>query len=320
MAWLGTANRVPPIGGCPGGNLAAAASRRVGTEFKAARTLTKIAGGGPRIVRNSLKDRVCCVVLTTAHALRYIEEVVITFLGTKGGTGTTTMAVNCATALRRLSNRSTLLVEVKSGPGDLAVFLALRPRHSLLDVVDHNAWTDRGRATRYVTEHESGLHVLPAADSFGRPDSADAEAIEHTVSCFADAYDFVVVDAGSMLTAPVVTTVCLSDIVMLVANPDVPCLRNVRRLSDALRVAGVLPERVRILLNRASNHGVMPVAEIEKVLDRSIDFQVGSDYRTVAAAFNTGVPIASLRSTPLHQQVDAIARSFIGTQPMPSFA
>jgi pilus assembly protein CpaE len=246
--------------------------------------------------------------------------VVITFLGTKGGTGTTTMAVNCATAVHRLSKRSTLLVEVKSGPGDLGVFLGLRPRHSLLDLLDQNAWTDRARAGRYVTEHESGVHVLPAADAFGRPDSADAEAVEHTMHGLARAYDFVVVDAGSVLAAPVVATVCLSDVVMLVANPDVPCLRNVRRLSDALRVAGVLPERLRILLNRASNHGVMPVAEIEKVLDRSIDFLVGSDYRTVAAAFNTGVPIASLRTTGLHQQVDAIARSLIGTQPMPSLA
>jgi hypothetical protein len=69
---------------------------------------------------------------------------------------------------------------------------------------------------------------------------------------------------------------------------------------------------MRILLNRASQHGVMPVSQIEKVLARAIDFQVGSDYRTVAAALNGGVPIASLRYTELQQQVDSMARTLIG--------
>ena len=245
---------------------------------------------------------------------------IITFLGTKGGTGTTTMAVNCATAVQRLSKRSTVLAEVKTSPGDLAVFLDLRPRHSLVDLIDHGAWIDPARAAQYLTEHGSGVHVLAAAEAFGRPDATDAEAVEKTVGCFADAYDFVVIDAGSTLTIPVATTASISDVVILVANPDVPCLRNVRRLSDALRVAGVLPERLRILLNRASDHGVMPVAQIEPVLGRPIDFQVGSDYRTVAAALNTGVPIASLRQSGLHQQVDAMARSFIGSLPSVTLA
>lgn len=257
-------------------------------------------------------------MLTTAHTLRDIAAVIITFLGTKGGTGTTTMAVNCATALYRLSRRSTLLVEVKTGPGDLTVFLALRPRYSLLDFIDHGAWNERVRAAQYVTAHQSGVHVLSAADAFGRPDGADADALERTIACLNATYDFVVIDAGSMLTSSAITTVGMSDVVMLVANPDVPCLRNVRRLSDALRVAGVLPERMRILLNRASDHGVMPVAQIEKVLDRAIDFQVGSDYRTVAAALNTGVPIGSLKPSGLQQQVEAIARSLMGPTPVPA--
>ena len=245
-----------------------------------------------------------CVAATVA--------VIISFLGTKGGTGTTTMALNCATAIQRLSRRQTLLMETKVGPGDLAVFLALRPRYSLIDLIDDNAWRDPVRAGHYLTLHESGVHVLPTTDAFGRPDVNDAEAVDHTVACFAASHEFVVVDAGSMLTSPAVTALAMSDVVTLVANPDVPCLRNVRRLSDALRVAGIVPERMRILLNRSSDHGVMPVAQIEKVLGRSIDFQVGSDYRTVAAALNAGAPIASVRPSELHQQLDAMARAFIG--------
>jgi pilus assembly protein CpaE len=252
------------------------------------------------------------LVLTMAHGLPHRLAVIITFLGTKGGTGTTTMAVNCATTIHRFAKRRTVMVEVKPGPGDLAMFLGLRPRYSLVDLIDQGGWTEPGGAGRFVTEHESGLHALVAPETHGRPNSADASALERAIGCMATAYPFVVIDAGSTLTPPAVTVLTMSDVVLLVANPDVPCLRNVRRLSDALRVAGVVPERLRIVLNRASEHGVMPVSEIEKVLDRGIDFQVSSDYRTVALALNAGVPIASLRQTGLQQQLDSMARTLIG--------
>ena len=58
-----------------------------------------------------------------AHALRQPGRMIVTFLGTKGGTGTTTLAVNAAADIRRQTNRSTLLVDLTTGCGDVAVFL-----------------------------------------------------------------------------------------------------------------------------------------------------------------------------------------------------
>jgi pilus assembly protein CpaE len=238
---------------------------------------------------------------------------IVTFLGTKGGTGTTMMAVNCAADIRRISNRATLIADVKPGPGDVSVFLGLRPRYSIVEMIDQVGWSDCALATRFVAEHDCGLHVLASCESFGRPNSRDAEGIEQTLRCFSTMYDFVVVDAGSTLTTSTIAALTMSDLVLLVANPDVPCLRNLQRLNDALRLAGVAPERVRIVLNRTSESGALPVPQIEKVLSRQIDFQVPSDYRTVTAAVNTGVPISSLRGSDLHTHIESMARTLIGT-------
>lgn len=237
---------------------------------------------------------------------------IITFLGTKGGTGTTTMTVNSAADIHRLSGRRTIVVDIKQGPGDVAVFLGLRPRYSIVELIDQMGWSDRALASRFVAEHDSGIHILAASEGFGRPNGKDAEAVDQTLRCLASMYDFVVVDGGSTLTSSTSAALASSDVVMLVANPDVPCLRNLQRLTDALRLARVVPERVRILLNRTSENGVLPVSQIERVLSQSIDFQVPSDYRTVAAAVNTGVPVSCLRPTELHQQLDVLARSLIG--------
>ena len=251
-------------------------------------------------------------VLTTAHPLRYGSAVIITFMGTKGGTGTTTMAVNCAADIHRLSRRSTVIVDAKPGPGDVAVFLGLRPRYSIVELIEQVGWSDRQRASRYITEHESGLHVLAASDSFGRPDGRDVEAIERALACLASLYDYVVVDAGSSLSAPAVSALNAAGLAVLVVNPDLPCLRNLQRLSDAVRLAGVVPERIRVLLNRMSDHGALSPDQIEKVVGRTMDFRIMSDYRTVAAALNSGVPVSRLRPSELQTQLESMARNLIG--------
>lgn len=223
------------------------------------------------------------------------------------------MAVNCAADIRRISDRPTLVADVKQGPGDVSVFLGLRPRYSIVELIDQVGWSDRSLAARFVAEHECGLHVLAASEGFGRPSSRDAEGVEQALRCFSTMYDYIIIDAGSTLTSAAVAALTMSDVVMLVANPDVPCLRNLQRLTDALRLAGVAPEHMRILLNRTSDHGVLPVSQIEQVMSRNIDFRVSSDYRTVAAAVTTGVPVSSLRDTDLHMQIDLVARTLIGS-------
>jgi pilus assembly protein CpaE len=238
---------------------------------------------------------------------------IATFFGTKGGTGTTTLAVNCAADIQLLSGRSTLIVDAKQAPGDVAVFLGLRPRYGLIDLIDQSGWTDPALAAHFLAAHDCGLHVLAAAEAYGRPGSRDAEGVDQALRCLSALYETVIVDAGSALTASAVAALTVSDLVLLVANPDVPCLRNMPRLADALRLAGVLPEQIRIVLNRTSDNGALQRSQIERALGRTIDFQVLSDYRTMAAAMNSGVPVSSVRGGAVPTQIDVIAKGILGS-------
>ena len=59
------------------------------------------------------------------------------FFGAKGGAGTTTIAVNCGVELARLSKRSTVIVDLKPGLGEVALFLGVRPRYSCSTRIDN---------------------------------------------------------------------------------------------------------------------------------------------------------------------------------------
>ncbi|MFA5909998.1 MAG: hypothetical protein WC815_14555 [Vicinamibacterales bacterium] len=238
---------------------------------------------------------------------------IVSYLGTKGGTGTTTLAVNGAADIRRLSRKPTVIVDLKTGPGDVALFLGLRPRHTVLNAIDHLSWLDPGAISKFVIHHECGLHVLAAGDEFGRPASRDVDGVEQMLRCLNALYDFVIVDVGSTLSTCGAMALQLSETVMLVANPDVPCLRNLQRLIDAVKLTGVGGDRLKIVLNRASEFGVLSTGQIERVLGLNIDYSVNSDYRTVASAVNSGVPVSTMRApAELHHQLDAMARALCG--------
>ena len=236
---------------------------------------------------------------------------IVSFLGTKGGTGTTTLAVNCAADIRRLTGRPTVVVDLKNGPGDVALFIGLRPRHSLLNALDNLAWMDPASLSRFVVEHQCGVHVLAAGDEFGRPAPREADAVEHLLRALNKVYDFVILDCGTALIMPTTSAMQLSDDILLVANPDVPCLRNLQRLIDAVKAAGVPGERLQIVLNRASEFGVLSTAQIERVLGLNISFSVNSDYRTVASSVNSGVPVSAQRASEITTQLEIIARAIV---------
>ena len=78
----------------------------------------------------------------------------------------------------------------------------------------------------------------------------------------------------------------------LVANPDVPSVRNAQRLLDRVRQLGACGERVRVLLNRAAEPYPIPPKQIEGALGHPIHHTFPSDYKTVSTALNSGVPLA----------------------------
>ncbi len=236
------------------------------------------------------------------------------FFGAKGGAGTTTMAVNCAVELARLSNQRTLIVDLKPGLGEVGLFLGVRSRYTLVDALDNMNRLDAEFLRELVAKHKSGLEILAGSDNFERPNAADGAALEEILRHLREEYEYVVIDAGSQLNAGVLASLYTADTIGLVANPDVPSIRNAQRLLDRIRQMGAAPERVRLLLNRAAEPFPIPPAQIEAAVGHPIDHMFPSDYKTVSAALNSGVPLALTGSSPLAAQFDSFTRRMLDAE------
>jgi pilus assembly protein CpaE len=235
----------------------------------------------------------------------------LAFFGAKGGAGITTIAVNCGVELARLSKRPTVIVDLKAGLGEITLFLGVRSRYSLLDAMDNLHRLDSEFLRELITKHKSGLEILAGSDHFDRPGPGDSGAIEEVFRLLARQYEYILVDAGSQLNGCSTAALYTADTIYLVANPDVPSVRNAQRLLDRIGQLGACGERVRILLNRAAEPYPIPPAQIESVLGRSIDHMFPSDYKTVSTALNSGVPLALTGNTDIAAQFDSFTRRIL---------
>jgi pilus assembly protein CpaE len=235
----------------------------------------------------------------------------LVFFGAKGGAGTTTMAVNCGVELARLSKRSTVIVDLKAGLGECALFLGVKPRYSVLDAIDNLHRLDREFLKELIVKHKSGLELLAGSDHFDRPAGADGVAIEDLCRLLAREYEYIVMDAGSQINACTSAALYAADQMFLVANPDVPSLRNAQRLLERVRELGACGERVRLLLNRAADPYPIPPKQIEAALGHPIHHTFPSDYKTVSAALNSGTPLAMSGNSDIAMQFDQFTRRLL---------
>ncbi len=234
------------------------------------------------------------------------------FLGAKGGSGTTTVAVNCAVELARLTKRPTAIIDMKPCLGEVALFLGVRPRFTVLDAIENLHRLDRDFLRELMARHKSELDILAGSEQFDRPGAQDAGAIEELLRTLSRLYDYIVIDAGNTINACAVSSLYAADTIFLVTNPDVPSIRNAQRLVDRVRQLGAGSERVKILLNRVSDQNLIAPKQIETALGYGIHHTFSSDYRTVSTALNSGVPLSLSNHSELASQFSSFTRHLLG--------
>lgn len=244
----------------------------------------------------------------SAHAAAKPPSNTLVFFGAKGGAGTTTVAVNCAVELARHTKRSVVAVDMKPCLGEVALFLGVRPRFTLLDAIDNLHRLDRDFLRELLVRHKSGLEIMAGSEQFDRPSAQDAGALEELFRVLARTHDYIVVDAGNSINACALAALYAGDTIFFITNPDVPSVRNAQRLVDRVRQLGAGGERIRIILNRASDATVIAPKQIETALGYAIHTTFASDYKTVSTALNSGVPLALANTSEIATQFDNFTR------------
>jgi pilus assembly protein CpaE len=241
-----------------------------------------------------------------------IRGEVYAFVGAKGGVGTTTIAVNVASALAKPGAEATLLVDLNTVCGDAAVFLGLEPRFSVMDALANVQRLDATYFGGIVARSKFGLDLLgastrPAAASF------DTGRMRTLLDFASQNYRYTVLDVPRS-DATALDALEGATKIVLVVNQELATVRNGSRMAAALRER-YGQSRLSLILTRTDRRAEIGLDDVERTVGLEVTHSFPSDYRLALQAMNKGRPIALDPQTELAGAFITFARTLSGTSP-----
>jgi pilus assembly protein CpaE len=216
---------------------------------------------------------------------------VVTVFSPRGGVGTSTVASSLAIALNDETSGRVLLMEGKLFFGHLDVMLNIRSRNSLAELIPHASSLDESMVNEVVTEHISGIDVLLAPSDMQFSQGIRAQDMFNVLNNLERFWDYVVIDAGSLLNENTVTMMDAADRIVLVASPELASLHDISRFTRISQSLAYPAEKILLVLNRAGIPGGIKARDIESVLHQHIFAQIPDDPANALRSLNRGIPL-----------------------------
>ncbi len=231
---------------------------------------------------------------------------VIAVAGADGGVGSTSIAVGLGCTLAQDPNSRVALIDLDTALGDADVFLDSMPDYTLSDVAQNINRLDLTLLKRSMTEHASGLFLLPRPVHLQEMEYVTPDDLGQVFNLLRQAFTHIIVDLSKSYNPVDIMALQESTYVFLVTQLDLPCLRNVVRLMMSFRDYE-LARKTRIVVNRVGmGHGQISLKKAKETIGGEIFWQVPNDYRVMSEVRNNGVSLIE------HAPKSGITQSMLG--------
>lgn len=246
---------------------------------------------------------------------------IIAVTGAAGGVGCTSLAVNLASTLAKLSRRDTVIADFDLLLGSLEESLGVIPDNSLEIVVRNLDELDSTLLKRWLPRHSSGLYMLPHPVAMEESARLEPEQLRRVLRLLKDSFDTVVIDTSKGLQNSDFLAFEVADIIVVVLQLNLNCTRNTVRLIQYLRSFDDFGEKIRLVVNRVNS----PLSEIslkkaEELLKSPLKWQLSNATKLFRPARTLGVPIDEVdggAGSKTHQEFLAMAQELLPFPPEP---
>jgi len=215
---------------------------------------------------------------------------IVTVYSPKGGTGCTTISVNLAIALNNEDTR-TVLVDANLQFGDVAVFLNEQGKNTILELAPRVDELESDVVEDILIKHEaSGIRILAAPQRPEQAEKVSAEQFSKVLQFLQGMYAYVVVDTSSILTDLILSTIDISDVIVLVTTQEIPSIKNARLVLDLLKTMGINKDRIVFAMNRYDKRIAITPERVSENLKHEIAVTIPLDEKIVITSVNRGVP------------------------------
>ncbi len=242
------------------------------------------------------------------------ESMVVSIIGSRGGVGCTSLAVNLGCNMAQDKQRNVALVDLDLALGDADVALDLIPDYTLADVALNVDRLDMTFLRRSLCKHESGLSLLPHPVQMEDIALIHEDHLGRVIGLLRASYSHLLFDLSKRFTPTDWIAMRMSDTIILVAQLELTSLRNVVRMLHSLDKEDGLCDKVRIVVNRVGgDDSDISLAKAEDTIGRQIFWQVPNDFKAMLGARNAGVPLLTYAPrSKTHTSLVGLANALAG--------
>ena len=219
---------------------------------------------------------------------------VIAVVGTRGGVGASTLAINCAWLAANEFKRRAALLDLDLQHGTVALALDIEPTHGLREALENPSRIDSLFINSATVKLGERLSVMAAEEAADHEVAYDPAAIDLLIDELSRQSDCVIVDVPRGFAA--VRARVLGHATDVLVTTDL----SLAGLRDAIRAQGqinLLAPQARVLF--VANHlggrdGSVPRAEFERALGQKLDYVIPDDHKAATTAANGGKPIIAV--------------------------
>jgi pilus assembly protein CpaE len=203
---------------------------------------------------------------------------IVAFFSAKGGSGTTTLAINTAAALARKFPRQVLLVDLGAPFGHAALFADLIATGSIASASKASQVDFETVLRGNIVNHKTGMGVLPGTLRPEEVDLLTGEMTGRVLDVVVAWQKVIVVDLGTSLAESALAVLERAECLVVVVPPEIAAMTDARRALAIFRdIMNVPDNRMELVLNQRTPHPPLDRAAVESILGRKMSVLVGFD-------------------------------------------
>jgi pilus assembly protein CpaE len=245
-----------------------------------------------------------------------LQTRVTAFLGTRGGIGTTTIAVATAWYFVHEFHQRAALIDLDLHFGTLALGLDLEPGRGLREALEHPERIDSLLLSSAMSSAGDRLKVLAGEEALDETMHFHADGFGPLFELLANDFDQLVIDLPRALDEGSRHVISNSDTFVLVTDLSLAGLRDALRIMDlAKRIGSKASPIVAASQAGAPHRGEISQREFERGLGQSVDHVISYDPKAAAAMARQGKAMpAAARTSKAAEEILTLAQRLSGRE------
>jgi pilus assembly protein CpaE len=209
----------------------------------------------------------------------------------RGGTGSSTLAVNLGVGMYGLWREPTLLLDLTMTAGQVALMLNMTLKRTWADIARFSGnELDFDGLSSIVGGHESGLHFIAAPTFPSDAETIRGDTLGSALRLLKDRYQYIIADLPHDFSEPSIQALDLTDAILMIGTPDMASIRAITAALDTYKKLGYPKDRIRFVLNATFPHSSLKKDKIEAAVGIPVLATIPYVQDILVDAINLGQP------------------------------